>query len=120
MDFCVRRSGATDDFLERLDRLFVCLLDQQPLGVHAHVTIWIFKSLRQIADGCFREIWHLELFGFLVLHAPNAAKIMVAIGTNGSVHIVMAWTTRVVVDHGLVVEVENVKGGIPGDSRLHG
>ena len=63
---------------------------------------------------------HVELRRLLVLHAPDAAEVVVAVGADGGVDRVVLRPARVVVDHGLVVEIDDVERAVGTDARLDG
>ena len=54
----------------------------------------------------------VELRRLLVLHAPDAAEVMIAIGADGGVRRTVQRPARVVVDDGLVVEVDDVERAV--------
>src|SRR3984957_802864 len=67
------------------------------------------------------QIRDVELFGVVVLDAPDAAEVMVAIGAEGFVALrVVARAARVVVDDGLVIEIEDVERAVGTDTLVDG
>ena len=60
----------------------------------------------------------VELRRLLVLHAPDAAEVVVAIGPHRGVGGAVLRPARVVVDDGLVVEVDDVERAVGTDARF--
>ena len=56
----------------------------------------------------------------LMLHLPDAAKVVIAIRTHRRVGRTVHRTTRVVVDDGLIVEIDDIKRTIGTDAILDG
>ena len=59
-------------------------------------------------------------FGFFVLDAPDAAEVVVAVGADGGVGGAVVGAAGVVVDDGLVVEIEEVEGTVRADAGFDG
>ena len=55
-----------------------------------------------------------------MLHAPDAAEVMVAIGPSGGVVRAVCRAARVVVNCGLIVKIDHVKRAIRTDARVDG
>ena len=58
----------------------------------------------------------VELLRLLVLHFPDAAEVVIAIRPDGGVRRTVQRTAGVVVDHRLVVEVDDVERAVGADA----
>ncbi len=87
--------------------------ESAPLGLGVGVVLNGAEQLLKI--GGF-EAWDFEFCGLFVLHSPDAAEVMVAVRTDGSIGGSVLRPTGVVVNDGLVVEVDHVEGAIGADS----
>ena len=72
-----------------------------------------------------REVFAIEgdggqNFGVLVLHAPDAGKVVVAIGPDGGVGRAVQRAAGVVVNDGLVVEIDDVERAVRADAVFNG
>src|SRR3954465_14105692 len=79
----------------------------------------MFQRFFKLRGGGCGQIGNLQFLAFLVVDPPNAAEIMIAIRTNGSVSRPMARSTRVVMNHGLVIKIADVKRAIRPDACLN-
>jgi hypothetical protein len=59
-------------------------------------------------------------FGVLVLHAPDAGKVVIAIGPDGGVGRAVQRAAGVVVNDGLVVEIDDVERAVGADAVFDG
>src|SRR5687768_18587396 len=84
---------------------------------HASPAVRMLQSLYLVIDareGSFRQLLRL-----LVLNAPDAAEMMIAIGTNRGVARAMFRSASVIVNGGLVVEINHVKRAIRSDATVN-
>src|SRR5688572_15941421 len=80
------------------DGTFVGFLHQQTLGGHADPTVRMFERFDLIGgagEGSLRK-----LLSLLVLNAPDAAEVMIAIGADGGVPGAVLRPAGVIVDRG--------------------
>ena len=108
-----------DDLLQIRRDVGGILIFDQALRIHANAAIGMIKRRGPIFMVSAGQIGFVESFGFLVLDAPDAAKVMIAIRTNGRVVRAVFGPARVVVDGGLVVEIDHVKSAIGTDARVN-
>ena len=106
--------------LERVGRLGIILLDQQPRGHETRRVVRNLQRLHQFGSAGLRQIRHRHLLRLLVIHAPDAAKVMIAIRTQRGVRRAVNGAARVVVDDGLIVEIHDVERAIRPDARVDG
>ncbi len=76
----------------------------------------MIERFDQLAGGSLGEIGDGKLFGIAMVDAPDAAEVVVAIGTHGGVDLVVVGAAGVVVDDGLIVEVADVERAIGADA----
>src|SRR5947209_9632648 len=79
----------------------------------------MLKRFRQFCWGCFRQIWNLEFLCLIVLHTPDAAEVMVAVGSDGGVVCSVAGSARIVVDYRLVIKIDDVKRAIRTNASMN-
>jgi hypothetical protein len=62
---------------------------------------------------------NFKVLGLFVLYPPDASEVMVAVRTHRGIAGAMSWTASIVVNHGLIVEIKNVKRTVRTDSRMN-
>ena len=105
-------------FQELIGRHPAPLLGNQTLSRLAHMDVGMLQRFQEIGGSCSREIWNVQEFALLVVHTPDAAEIMIAIRTNGSIRRAVLGAACVVVDDRLIVEVADVERAIGPDPSL--
>ena len=115
----LRRFFRRDDLSERGRVAGFSRLDEKPERVVADVTVWMIERGNQLRARRFpREFRDRERFRLVVLHAPDAAEVVVAIRPHRRAGRAVLRAARVVVNHGLVVEIDDVKRAVGTDARL--
>ena len=99
-------------------RLRIVVLHEQTLRVLAHMAVRILQRFDQVFRRSLRDVRHLERLGLLVVHAPDAAEVMIAVRTQRRVGRAVNRSARVVVSDRLVVEVGDVKRAVGSDARV--
>src|SRR5438094_9776927 len=79
----------------------------------------MFQRFYQVSRLLRVEFVSRQFLGVLVLHAPDAAKMMVAVGPRGGVVRAVRGAARVVVDGGLVVIVHDVQRAVGPDAGVN-
>ena len=95
-------------------------LHQQSVRGHPHMRVRMLQRLRQLGGTRFRQIRHRDLLRVLVVDAPDAAKVVVAVGTYGGVDFVVVGAACVVVDDGLVVKIADKDRAVRAHADLDG
>ena len=115
----LRRFFQRDDLSERGRVAGFSRLDEKPERVVADVAVRMIERRDQLrARRIFREFRDRERLRLVVLHAPDAAEVVVAVRPHRRAGRAVLRAARVVVDHGLVVEIDDVKGAVGTDARL--
>src|SRR6185369_934749 len=91
------------------DGFVIAALGQETLSGHSDPTVRALEIAEKlgIREGRFRQ-W----FGLFVLDTPDSGEMVVAVGAHGGVIRAVFWSTSIVMDRGLIVEIDDVKGAI--------
>ena len=107
------------DLLQARARRVVLPGEAPRLHLHVRVRAGLHRPDEAVEVGAV-ERRHLEALRLLVLDAIDAAEAVVPIGTHGGVGWPVLRPARVVVDHRLVVEIDDVERPVGPDTRLDG
>ena len=107
------------DLLQARARRVVLPGEAPRLHLHVRVRAGLHRPDEAVEVAAV-ERRHLETLRLLVLDAIDAAEAVVAIGTHGGVGGPVLRPARVVVDHRLVVEIDDVERPVGPDTRLDG
>src|SRR5687767_7573202 len=89
------------------------------MRAHPYKLVRMLECLDQIFRRSLGKVRYLELFRLLVLHTPDAAEMMIAVGTNGSIVWPVLWTARVVVNHCLIIEIQNIERTVRTNAMMN-
>ena len=96
------------------------MLDEQAVRRGAHPSIGVAQGGDQGLRVIAIELGRRQGLGLLVLDAPDAGEVMVAVGTRGGVAGSVGRAAGVVVDGDLVVEIDQVDGPVGTDPAVNG
>ena len=119
LDALVTRFGLIGE--EVCDGGVVCLaFDEEAERVHADVLCGVGERVGEGGVVGFGELGDGVAFPFAVHDAPDACEVVVAVWANGGVDAVVIGAACIVVDGGLVIEIDDVKGAIGTDADFDG